>query len=246
MGLETIVEECVTFNSGPLTLSGVLGYPASGTPCRAVLLCSPHPHFAGDMQNNVIMALARRLSEEAVTLRFDYRGVGESEIELPSGVSTFDYWDTIEQEKDYSTVLAEVKSAAAELVRAAGELPLTVGGYSFGAAVALMHGLSDARIERMVGLAPPLTRIDFSFLAGCAKPCLLLIGKGDFLYSEEQIDKLTTVRGPGAAPGAGVGVQLHVQESADHFFRGEEERVCNIVDAFVHGHLTPCREGKHK
>ena len=87
-----IIEERITFTGKNLTLAGVISYPAADDPVRSVLLCSPHPHFAGDMDNNIIQAIAGDLARDSVTLRFDYRGVGNSKIELPPGLSVFDYW----------------------------------------------------------------------------------------------------------------------------------------------------------
>lgn len=224
---QEIVEERVTFPSGGLTLSGILAYPESGEPRRAVLLCSPHPHFAGDMNNNVVRALARHLAREAVTLRFDYRGVGESEIKLPPGTSVFDYWHDIEETKDYRDALGDVRAAAAELGRVAPELPLTVIGYSFGAVTALKHGCADESVGLMVGISPPLTRVGLDFLAGCPKPCLVLCGKNDFLYSPEEVSKLERAVAPRMA--------IELLEGQDHFFRGEEARLCERVAEFVEG-----------
>jgi len=220
-----IIEERLTFPSGKLTLSGILAYPESAEPARAVLLCSPHPHFAGDMNNNVVRALARHLAADGLTLRFDYRGVGESEIKLPPQASAFDYWHDIEETKDYRDALDDVQAAASELRRVSPELPLTVIGYSFGAVTALRHGGVSEAVHSMVGISPPLTRVGLDFLAGCPKPCLVLCGKNDFLYSPEEISKLKRVVGPAVA--------IELLEGQDHFFRGEEECLCERVAKFV-------------
>jgi len=135
-----IVEERMTFSSGPLQLSGVLSYPEQDAPRHAVLLCSPHPHFAGDMDNNVVRAVAKRLARHSVVLRFDYRGVGESEIELDPGVSVFDYWTEIEDARDYADAVEDVESAAQALASATESLDVDfcVVGYSFGAATGML------------------------------------------------------------------------------------------------------------
>ncbi|MBM4085159.1 MAG: alpha/beta fold hydrolase, partial [Planctomycetes bacterium] len=211
---QEIVEERVTFPNGKLTLSGILAYPESAEPAWATLLCPPHPHFAGDMNNNVLRALARRLASQAITLRFDYRGVGESSIDLPPGASVFDYWHDIEETKDYRDALDDVQAAASELRRVAPGLPLTVIGYSFGAVTAMRHGCADESVGLTVGISPPLTRVGLDFLAGCQKPCLVLCGKNDFLYSPEEISRLKRVVGPAVA--------IELLEGQDHFFRGEE------------------------
>ena len=44
------------------------------------ILCPPPPHLGGDLENNVYTSLAKVFSERTyVSLRFYYRGVGNSE-----------------------------------------------------------------------------------------------------------------------------------------------------------------------
>jgi uncharacterized protein len=229
MDATAIIEEQVRFGAGP-ALTGILGYPAGGgaaEPVRAVLLCSPHPHFAGDMNNNVIKALACGLAADSVALRFDYRGVGDSQVELPDGLSVFDYWDEVERTKDYRDALADIGSACAELTRIAAGLPLFVVGYSFGAATGLTFGLDCPAVRAMAGISPPLTRVDFGFLAECpsAKPCLLLCGKNDFVYSPAEAARL--------AGASAAGLIVEQLDGSDHFFRGQEDDLCRRVRKFL-------------
>lgn len=217
------VEECIRFGAHG-RLAGILSYPADALPRRAVLLCSPHPNFAGDMHNNVITALANRLSEDSVTLRFDYRGIGESRIELPTGTSVFDYWDAVEEAHDYGDALVDASDAIAELSRAADSLPLFAAGYSFGALIVARASVADPRFLTFAGIGPPLTRISFDFVAGFGRPCLFISGQEDFVYDpavaasliEIGKTKLVYDRIPGA----------------DHFFREQECLLADRVAAF--------------
>ena len=170
--IQAIAEEYVTFSSGPLRLRGVLAYPEEAAPERAVLLCSPHPHFAGDMNNNVICAVARRLAAQAVVLRFDYRGVGESEISLDPGASVFDYWTGIEETRDYREPVQDVASAAVALREATQfyDVEFCIAGYSFGAATGMLFAHNATDVHKMVAIAPPLGKVSFEFLACTAKP----------------------------------------------------------------------------
>lgn len=224
---QAIVEEHITFSSGPLRLRGVLAYPEQTVPGRAVLVCSPHPHFAGDMNNNVICAIARRLAVHAAVLRFDYRGVGESEIALNSGLSVFDYWTEVEEKKDYRDAIEDVESAARALQRAAEsfDVELSIVGYSFGAATGMMFAHKAGNVHKMVAIAPPLGKISFEFLSCCSKPSLHLVGKKDFLYSEERVEVFRRMLGPAA--------RVMVFENADHFFRGDEDALAQKVDEFL-------------
>lgn len=225
--IESIVEERVTFASGPLRLAGVLAYPQEPDPEQAVLVCSPHPHFAGDMNNNVVSAVARRLAAHAVVLRFDYRGVGESEIVLEPGESAFDYWTDVEETKDYAEAVEDVRSAAQVLLDATGalDLELSVVGYSFGAATGMLFGHHDSRVHTMVAIAPPLGKVAFDFLAGCSKPSLHMVGTNDFLYSQDKVEAFGKILGPAA--------RVMVLDEADHFFRGDEDMIAREVEDFL-------------
>ena len=224
-----IVEERMTFRSGPLRLSGVLSYPEQDDPQHAVLLCSPHPHFAGDMDNNVIRAVAERLAQHSVVLRFDYRGVGESEIKLGPGVSTFDYWTEIEETRNYADAVEDVEAAAQVLASAAESLEVDLGvvGYSFGVATGMLFAHERSQVRKMVALAPPLGKVSFDFLSDCAKPSLHVVGREDFLYSDEWVEKYRQAVGPAAS--------VLVLDEADHFFRGDEDMLARQVDAFICG-----------
>jgi alpha/beta superfamily hydrolase len=95
--------------------AGVPGQPMRGV----TVLCHPHPQHGGTMDNKVVQTLARafvQLGWRAV--RFNFRGVGAS-----GGA-----WDHGHGEVD--DVLAAVAAWREP------SLPLTLGGFSFGAAMA--------------------------------------------------------------------------------------------------------------
>ena len=236
--LQAITEEYMTFSSGALRLRGVLSYPEETAPERAVLMCSPHPHFAGDMNNNVICAVARRLAVHAAVLRFDYRGVGDSEIVLDCGSSVFDYWTEVEEKKDYRDAIEDVESAATALQRATEsfDVELSVVGYSFGAAAGMMFAHKADDVHKMVAIAPPLGKVSFEFLSCCSKPCLHLVGKRDFLYSEERVEAFRRTLGSAA--------RVVVLENADHFFRGDEDALAQKVDEFIREIPGECKVGE--
>ncbi|KHE94229.1 MAG: hypothetical protein SCABRO_00002, partial [Candidatus Scalindua brodae] len=58
-----MIEEHIRFNSDGLNLEGVLSYDENIINPPMVLLCPPHPHLGGDMENNVITALGNVLAE---------------------------------------------------------------------------------------------------------------------------------------------------------------------------------------
>ena len=228
------IEEQITVPSGGVRLAAVLGYPESGMPAYAMLLCPPHPNFSGDMENNVITALAREFSRDALTLRFNYRGIGQSEIALPQNVSLYDFWNDVEETKDYSVPLCDVQACAAELARLSNGAPLIIVGYSFGSIVGLMAGQKLDAVA-LVGIAPPLIRYDFSFLAKNTTPALLISGADDFVFSREASDALVMPQT----------VHREILSGEDHFFREHEADLASRVRRFIQEFLPADLTGEN-
>ena len=228
---QRITEERVTITKPDgESLAGILAYPSEKEPVRAVLVCSPHPHFAGDLDNNVVRAVSQRLAEDAITLRFDYRGVGRSTISLPAGVSIFDYWEEVEEQKAYGYAMRDVEAAGAYLRGLAAGRGTAVVGYSFGAIVGLQYGCSEDDVTCLVGVSPPLKRVGMPFLAACRKACLLLAGAADFVCPQQALLNL----GQGNDR-----IAARILCAQDHFFRGEENVVAAPVIAFVTEAMPP-------
>lgn len=144
--------------SGELELEGVL--ESSGN--SFAILCHPHPSFGGNMDNNVIIALASVLSKKHSVLRFNFRGVGASEGSFAHGVG----------ERD------DVR-AAVDYVMSCGAKKIAVVGYSFGSWVALTSCANDERVAALIGISPPVTMFDFSILKGCDKHKFFVVGDRD-------------------------------------------------------------------
>ena len=74
-----IVAECAQIPVPSGELEAELAYPAVDRAKRAIVIVGPHPLLGGDMQNNLVAALAERLAATgSMTLRFNYEGVGAS------------------------------------------------------------------------------------------------------------------------------------------------------------------------
>lgn len=165
-------------------------------PQATALLCHPHPLHGGTMHNKVVHTLARSFLElGAAALRFNFRGVGASAGVYADGLGETD--DAV---------------AAAELLTARWpDLPLYLGGFSFGAAVAVRAApvLDPAGL---VTVALPVERLD----AGTALPqvpWLLIHGAEDELVPLDALIDWLNEQPPGPA--------LEVVAGADHFFHGK-------------------------
>jgi hypothetical protein len=122
--------------AGPLECA--LDLPTQGSARGLAVLCHPHPLFGGTLDNKVVQTLARAFVQLGYrTLRFNFRGVGQS-----GGA-----WDEGRGEVDDAVSVIQAQ-------RGAGEA-LVLGGFSFGGYVATQAAtrLSD-KAERLVLVAP--------------------------------------------------------------------------------------------
>ena len=125
------------------------------------IICHPHPHFGGSMDDRIIVALSNSLNElGASVIRFNFRGVGRSE-----GRSEGDR--------------AEVSDAAAVFDWATLKHPnhkIIICGYSFGASIS--YDLASKRcVEGMVLIAPPMIFSEKS--SKSVKESLLILASRD-------------------------------------------------------------------
>ena len=159
-------EEKISVPCGAFHLEGLLGVQEALSVKGGVICCHPHPLYGGDMDNTVIAAGIEAASREGLsTLRFNFRGVGES------GGS---YGEGLGERED---VKAVIDYFAARLKN--DSVPMIVLGYSFGAWAGVPVAAEDSRIKGMVAISPPLDLYDFGFLKGCKKKKLLVAGTQD-------------------------------------------------------------------
>ncbi|MFM8480506.1 MAG: alpha/beta hydrolase [Gammaproteobacteria bacterium] len=178
----------------------------AGPPVAVAICCHPHPLFGGSMTNKVIHTVGKAfLAAGAVVIRFNFRGVGAS-----AGV--------------HDEGRGETDDVAA-LARGARErwpnLPLWLGGFSFGAWIALRAPVSPALL---VTVAPPVGRWDFSKISPPESPWLVIQGDRDELVDAAAVEQW--VRASGAA-------SLVRLPEADHFFHARLHEVREAVATFL-------------
>lgn len=188
-----------------------------------VLLCSPQPLLGGDLDNNVMRSLASGLGRGGRPVaRFDYRGVGNSH-DVEPGRSRFEYWKDVDSRRDPSAVLADAREA---LTRSQRMFDVAVlGGYSFGAWVALELARELGPNTPLVLVAPPLSRLDFSSLERHRGPTLVIVAEEDAL-DRPPTSNAIEARFPGA--------MAYSFPDTDHFFRGMENEVAARAVGFLH------------
>jgi alpha/beta superfamily hydrolase len=165
-------------------------------PVAAGVVCHAHPMQGGVMHFKVVFRAAKALQQAGVAaLRFNFRGVGRSE-----GVH-----DQGRGEQD------DVRSALAEMQRRFPGLPLVLGGFSFGASMALRVACAERAVRAAFALGLPLLMMtDRAFLERCPPPRLFVQGDRDQFGGGEVMRELVA-RVPEPRT-------LVVIPGADHFF----------------------------
>ena len=139
-----------------------------------VLICHPHPLFAGTMQNKVVATLQRAARDAGyATLRFNFRGVGQSAGSYAEGRGEID----------------DALAVARWLAEQHPGLPLTLMGFSFGSCVAGNAAerleAEDAELAQLFMLAPPVERFDVDLPERC--PLTVIQPEADEVVTPERV-----------------------------------------------------------
>jgi alpha/beta superfamily hydrolase len=194
-------EKCI-LQSQEFELEGLLDKSSRG---QAVIITHPHSLYGGNMYNNVVESMQRVYQNQGyTTLRFNFRGVGNSEGSYENG------------QGEQNDVLA----AIAYLLNT-GLKKVDLAGYSFGAWVNALTTCQDIPVEQMVMVSPPVGFIDFEPITSL--PCLRLVitGSRDEIAPLDIIKKMLPTWNPQA--------RLEVINGADHFYSGHTRDLERIL-----------------
>jgi alpha/beta superfamily hydrolase len=137
-----------------------------------IVLCHPHPLHGGTMHNKVVTIMERSMRELGLrTIRFNFRGAGESDGEHDEGYGETD---------DLFAVTEWVRQ-----VRPHDELWL--GGFSFGAYISL-RAAQNLQLGQLISIAPPVDRFEFSSVQHPNCPWLVVQGDEDEVVAIEDVN----------------------------------------------------------
>jgi alpha/beta superfamily hydrolase len=192
---------------GPAGLLEAIAEEGSSTDAPYAIVCHPHPLFGGTMDNKVVTTVARALGACGMpTIRFNFRGVGASAGKFDDG-------------------RGETEDAAAVAAWGAsrwGARKVVIAGFSFGAYVAmrLAQTLSPARL---ILIAPPVGRFEFTAFSAPDCPWLIVQGEADDVVDPQAVRTWAEALSPRA--------RLAMLADVGHFF---------------HGHLVELRDAIEK
>jgi uncharacterized protein len=201
------MENKVIITTSQVTLEGRF---RPGLSKSAVVITHPHPLFGGSMDNNVVWTAARACqARDFSTLRFNFRGVGES-----SG----SYGNGLDETEDLK--------AAVDYLATQIDGPRFLVGYSFGAYVAARALASGLRVDSVALISPPFAFPNLDFLPKHPLIKLIIVGdRDDFCPLAELRNRQGSVKnGEQIEP-----PEIIVISGADHFFSGYEQQLYQIL-----------------
>jgi len=190
--------------------------PAEAPLRGSAVLCHPHPLHGGTLHTKAVFRAAQALNEAGFhVLRFNFRGVGTSTGVHDHGIGEQD----------------DARAAVDWLQDQYPDLPILLGGFSFGSIVALRVGEADPRVQALLALGLPVSLRDLEHLGHEAtrgtRPLLMVQGEedefGDGATLAAHADKL----------GAGVHV-VRIPQSG-HFFHDHMDQLKVAIRDFFSG-----------
>jgi alpha/beta superfamily hydrolase len=137
------------------------------------IICHPHPLYGGSMHNNVVEALEEGFLQSAfTTLRFNFRGVGESEGAYDDGDG---------EVQDAIAACGHMRHVLG------GDAPLVLAGYSFGAWIAAKAAGRVDGLRDLFLVAYPFSRYDGAELRAFQGRLYFVGGSLDDISPQDQL-----------------------------------------------------------
>lgn len=157
--------------AGPLELIVEPPEPDIAAQAVVAIICHPLPTEGGSLHNKVVTMTARALRELGVTtLRFNFRGVGQSAGDFDDGNG----------ERD------DLRAVAAWVRARRSQDQLWLAGFSFGAAVSL-RAAEELQPALLISIAPPVPRWDLDDMAAPTMPWLVIQGESDEVVDAQTV-----------------------------------------------------------
>lgn len=183
-------------------------------PCVAVAMAHPNPAAGGTMKTTALFRASRGLQAAGcAVLRFNFRGVGESEGTIEAGPREVE----------------DLRAALDELERRFPQMPRWAGGFSFGSRTAAALAAEPHGIERLILIAMPVDAFDCSAIENVVTPGLVIQA------GEDNFGNLASLKR--RFPELPASLELDEIAGTDHFFRGVTRELEERVREYAARHL---------
>jgi alpha/beta superfamily hydrolase len=175
---------------------------------RGFIMCHPHPLYAGTMDNKVVTTLVRGASQQGLdTLRFNFRGIGQSEGQYDQGKG---------EQDDLGVV---IDYAINEL----GWNTVLLAGFSFGAGIACLYaGHYPEKVNGLFLIAPAVHHFDAPATLPFEFESHIYMGDADEVVPFDEVEHWVDLLTPQP--------HFHIFEEAGHFFHG---RLMDLKKSFL-------------
>jgi len=200
------MEEIIQIDSEGLALEGMLGKNLGD---KGVVVTHPHPLYGGDMYNNVVEWITNVYQSHGyITLRFNFRGVGNSEGSHDNGMG---------EQKDVLSAISTLKDNGVKFV--------DLAGYSFGSWIIARVASTGTMIDRLIMISPPVGFLDFDSIEALTPLKLVVTGSIDDIAPADIIREKMM--------GWNENALLEVIEGADHFYSGYSKELKLILSSIL-------------
>ncbi len=190
------------------------------------LILHPHPQHGGTMNNRVVFTLYQIFAAAGFSvLRFNFRGIGRSQGSYDNGIGEL---------SDAAAALDWLQSFNANA------RSCWIGGFSFGAWIAMQVLMRRPEIDGFISIAPPANMYDFTFLAPCPSSGMILHGNRDELVPEPAVAKLADK----LAHQRGITIDYQVLDGANHFFVDHIDSFTQCIEDYLRKRLVEDAAGK--
>jgi len=184
-----------------------------------IIICHPHPQHGGTMHNKVVTIIERSMRELGLrTVRFNFRGVGQSEGDFDDGYGETD----------------DLFAVAEWVRRTRPDDALWLGGFSFGAYIATRAAL-NLDVGQLITVAPPVGRFEFDALHHPECPWLIIQGDEDELVRVDTVVNWVDTLDPSP--------DFLVMKGADHLFHRRIMDLRGLLKNGVRDSLPEPRKG---
>ena len=185
------------------------------------LILHPEPDRGGHMNHPVTVGMYRLFREHGFSvLRFNFRGVGRSQGNYSSGGGEL---------ADAAVALDWLQSQCTN-ARACW-----IGGFSFGALIGMQLMMRRPEVGHFIAVTLPVLEHDFSFLAPCPSPGLVVHGTADSTVPVEEvavaIEKMPTQND--------TKITFRQITGANHYFTHHLNPLLDTIDDYIINNATP-------